>query len=158
MAVAVGADGAAQFDFGNGLKYMANMFAWDIDYGSETLPQTNLADTHKRRTGGLKDSSGSFSFYLQFSEDEEPAHSALQMLDFIFNGTGNQLKTEMELILQRSKIAPDYDVFMSSVPGVIKLSGTVLVPRIRLNCENPERPLIAVAQWEGDGPLALGWG
>jgi hypothetical protein len=157
MSVAVGTDGAVRFGLGDGLKYMANIFSWGMDGGSESLSQTNLADTHKRRTGGLKDSSGSLSFYLEFSEDSAVALSALRMLDFIVNGTGDELKAEIVLVLQRNRIAADYDVFRSSVPGVVRLSGNVLVPRVRLNCENPEKPLIAVADWEGDGPLALRW-
>ena len=44
---------------------------------------------------------------------------------------------------------------MTTVSGVIKLTGTVVIGDVRLDCTDPEQPIVAVANWSGDGALAL---
>jgi hypothetical protein len=55
--------------------------------------------------------------------------------------------------LQSYKLPPDCDIFKTTIPGVIKLTGTVVIGDLSLNCEDPEQPIIAVANWEGDGAM-----
>lgn len=153
MAVIVGADGAAQINLGGGLKYIANIRSWRASLKRDMLRRTTLADEAEKRTGGLADWSGDFEFRLQFSDDTSVAQSAWQMLNFALTNTDDALKAELSLMLQSYKLPPDYDIFDTTVAGVIKLTGTVVIGDVSLNCEDPEQPIIAVASWAGDGPL-----
>lgn len=153
MAVIVGSDGAAQIDLGDGLKYVANVKSWRASLKRDMLRRTTQADEAERRTGGLADWSGDFEFRLQFSDDTSTAQSAWQMLNFALTGTDDDLKADIELILQRYQLLPDCDIFGTTVAGVVKLVGTVVIGDVSLNCEDPEQPLIAVASWAGDGVL-----
>jgi hypothetical protein len=153
MAVIVGADGAAQLNLGNGLKYVANIFSWQAGLRREMLRQTTQADDFEKRTGGLGSWSGSFSFYLQFSDDESIAESAWQLLQYALTRTDDDLKAEVKLILQEYMVADDCDIFDSYIPGVISLNGMVVIGDLSLDCQDPEKPIIAVASWEGDGAL-----
>jgi hypothetical protein len=153
MAVIVGSDGAAQINLGNGLKYIANIKSWRASLKRDMLRRTTQADEVERRTGGLADWSGDFEFRLQFSDDTTTAQSAWQMLNFALTKTDDDLKANVELILQRYQLSADYDIFDSTIAGVIKLTGTVVIGDVSLNCEDPEQPLIAVASWAGDGAL-----
>jgi len=153
MAVLVGADGAARLDLGNGLKYVANIFSWNAQLRREMLRQTTQADNYEKRTGGMGDWTGSFSFRLQFSDDTSVAQSAWQLLNFAFTENDDDLKAGIELILQSYKLPPDCDIFRTTVPGIIKLTGTVVIGDISMNCEDPEQPIVAVANWEADGAL-----
>lgn len=153
MAVIVGADGAAQINLGGGLKYIANIRSWRASLKRDMLRRTTLADEAERRTGGLADWSGDFEFRLQFSDDTSVAQSAWQMLNFALTNTDDALKAELSLMLQSYKLPPDYDIFDTTVAGVIKLTGTVVIGDVSLNCEDPEQPIIAVASWAGDGAL-----
>lgn len=153
MAVLVGADGAAQINFGNGLKYVANIKSWRASLKRDMLRRTTLADEAERRTGGLADWSGDFEFRLQFSDDTTVAQSSWQILDFALTNTDDDLKADLSLILQRYQLVPDYDIFKTTIAGVIKLTGTVVIGDVSLNCEDPEQPIIAVASWQGDGAL-----
>ena len=87
------------------------------------------------------------------SDDTTVAQSAWQMLNFALTSTDDDLKTELSLILQRYQLIPDYDIFDTTVGGVIKLTGAVVIGDVSLNCEDPEQPIIAVASWSGDGAL-----
>jgi hypothetical protein len=155
MGVLVGADGAAKINLGNGLKYVANIISWRVLCSNKPLERTTQADEASRTTGGLSRWSGDFEFHLQFSDDESVALSSWQMLDFAFNAKGDDRKAEIALILQSHQLPPDYDVFSSWIPGVVKLTGTVTLTDVPINCENPEQPIVCVANWEGDGELAL---
>ena len=119
----------------------------------DMLRRTTQADEFERNTGGLGDWSGDFEFRLQFSDDTTTAQSAWQMLNFALTGTGDSLKSELSLILQSYQLTPDYDIFDTTIAGVIKLTGTVVIGGVSLNCEDPEQPIIAVASWSGDGAL-----
>lgn len=153
MAVLVGADGAAKLDLGDGLKYVANIFSWNAQLRREMLRQTTQADNYEKRTGGMGDWTGSFSFRLQFSDDTSVAQSAWQLLNFAFTQNDDDLKAGIELILQSYKLPTDCDIFKTTVPGIIKLTGTVVIGDISMNCEDPEQPIVAVANWEADGAL-----
>lgn len=153
MAVIVGADGAAQINLGGGLKYIANIRSWRASLRRDMLRRTTLADEAERRTGGLADWTGDFEFRLQFSDDTTVAQSAWQMLDFALSNTDDDLKADLSLILQRYQLSPDYDIFDTTVAGIVKLTGTVVIGDVSLNCEDPEQPIIAVASWAGDGAL-----
>jgi hypothetical protein len=154
MSIAVGSDGSVKIDLGNGLEYVANITSWNLDLKRNALRQTDLSDEAERRTAGIADWTGDFQFNLQFSDDESVAQSAWQMLSFIFSGTGNTLKAQIELILQREQLPAD-DIFSTTISGVIKLVGTVVLEGVSLNCEDPERAVVAVARWLADGALAL---
>jgi hypothetical protein len=153
MSLLVGSDGAAQINLGNGLKFVANIFSWNARLRREMLRQTTQADDYEKRTAGLGDWSGSFSFRMQFSDDTSVAQSAWQLLDFALTKNDDDLKAGIELILQSYKLPPDCDTFKTTIPGIIKLTGTVVIGDLSLNCEDPEQPIIAVANWEGDGAL-----
>jgi hypothetical protein len=153
MAVLVGSDGAAKINLGGGLKFVANIFSWTARLRREMLRQTTQADDYEKRTAGLGDWSGSFSFRMQFSDDTSVAQSAWQLLDFALTKNDNDLKASIELILQSYRLLPDCDIFKTTIPGVIKLTGTVVIGDLSMNCEDPEQPIIAVASWEGDGAL-----
>lgn len=155
MAVLVGADGAAQIDLGGGLKYIANIKSWRCQFKREMLRRTTQADESERRTGGLADWSGDFELHMQFSDDESIALSAWQFLDFAFTGTDDDLKADISLILQSYQLPSECDIFRTTVTGVVKLTGTVVIGDVSLNCEDPERPIIAVVNWEADGGLTL---
>jgi hypothetical protein len=117
------------------------------------LRQTTQADDYAKRTAGLGDWSGSFSFRMQFSDDTSVAQSAWQLIDFALTKNDDDLKASIELILQSYKLPPDCDIFKTTIPGIIKLTGTVVIGDLSLNCEDPEQPIIAVANWEGDGAM-----
>lgn len=155
MSVIVGTDGAAKLNLGGGLKYVANMFSWTAQLRREMLRQTTQADNYEKRTGGMGDWTGSFSFRLQFSDDTSVAQSAWQLLNFAFSNTDDTLKAGIELILQSEKLPPDCDIFKTTVSGIIKLTGTVVIGDISMNCQDPEQPIVAVANWEADGALTL---
>jgi hypothetical protein len=57
--------------------------------------------------------------------------------------------------LQSYKLPPDYDIFRTTVSGIIRLAGTVVIGDVSLDCTDPEQPIIAKAFWSGDGALAL---
>jgi hypothetical protein len=153
MAVLVGADGSAKLDLGDGLICVANIFSWSARLRRETLRTTTQADEFQRRTAGLGDWSGSFSFKMQFSDDIAIAQSSWQILDFALTKTDDELKADLELILQRYQLPPDHDIFGTTIDGIVKLAGTVVIGDISMDCEDPEQPIIAVASWEGDGAL-----
>lgn len=155
MTVLVGADGSVELDLGDGLICVANVFTWEAELKREMLRRTTQADEFERRTAGLGDWSGSFSFRMQFSDDIEQAQSAWQILEYAVTGSDDDLKADIDLVLQHYRRPPDYDIFNSTIAGVIKLTGTVVIGDIRLDCEDPEKPIVAVAIWQGDGPLAL---
>ena len=155
MSVLVGSHGAAQLDLGGSLKYVANIFSWDASMKRAMLNRTTQADDFEKNTGGLAGWSGSFSFKLQFSDDTSTAQSAWQMLDFAYSNTDDDLKAELRLILQSYKLPPDYDIFKSTVSGIIRLAGTIVIGDVSLDCTDPEQPIIAKAFWSGDGALAL---
>lgn len=153
MAVLVGTDGSAQLDLGGGLKYVANIFSWQAQLRREMLRQTTQADDFERRTGGLGDWTGSFSFRLQFSDDTSTAQSSWQLLEYALTETDDNLKADMNLVLQRYQLAPDYDIFDSTIAGAISLNGTIVIGDLSLDCQDPEQPVVAVASWEADGAL-----
>jgi hypothetical protein len=153
MTVVVGTDGAAKIDLGSGLKYMANIRSWELSVSRPSLSRTNLGDEAERSVSGVAKWTGDFEFHLVFSEDESVALSSWKMLEFALAGVGDELFADIELILQRHQIAPDFEVFRSTIPGVIKLSGTVLVTDVRMDCTDPGEPIVMVADWEGDGAL-----
>lgn len=155
MSVLVGAHGAAQINLGGTLKYVANIFSWNASMKRAMLSRTTQADDFERNTGGLAGWSGSFSFKLQFSDDTSVAQSAWQMLDFAFTKTDDDLKASLQLILQSHKLTPDYDIFQTTVGGIIQLAGTIVIGDVSLDCTDPEQPIVAVATWSGDGALAL---
>jgi hypothetical protein len=155
MAVIVGSDGAAQINLGDGRKFIANMFAWNARLRREMLSRTTQADDYERRTGGMGDWSGSFSFRMQFSDDTTFAQSAWQLLNFAFTKTDKDLKAQIRLILQSHKLPPDCDIFKTTITGGIRLRGTVVISDVSINCEDPEQPMIAVVSWEGDGPMVF---
>jgi hypothetical protein len=92
---------------------------------------------------------------LQFSDDTSVAQSAWQLLNFAFSNTDDTLKAGIELILQSEKLPPDFDIFKTTVSGVIKLTGTVVIGDISMDCADPEQAIVAVASWEADGALTL---
>lgn len=155
MSVLVGSSGAAQINLGSGLKYVANIFSWTASMKRDMLSRTTQADEAERRTGGLADWTGNFSFKLQFSDDTGIAQSAWQMLNFAYTNTDDNLKAELRLILQSHKLPPDYDIFQTTVSGIVRLAGTVVIGDVSLDCTDPEQPVIAKAFWSGDGSLAL---
>ena len=154
MSVLVGADGAAQVNLGSGLKYVADIFQWNASLKRTMLSRTTQADDFERNTGGMAAWTGDFSFRIRFSDDTT-VQSAWQMLSFVLAGTDDTLKAELSLILQSRQLAPDCDIYKTTVGGVIKLTGTVVIGDIRLDCQDPAEPVIAVASWAGDGALAL---
>jgi hypothetical protein len=153
MAVLVGADGAAKIDLGDGLLYVANIFSWKVQLRREMLRRTTQADEAERRTGGLADWSGLFSFRLVFSDDISTAQSAWQMLNFALTNTDDNLKAGLELVLQSYQLAPESDTFDSVISGVIKLVGTVVIGDVSLDCTDPAEPIVCDASWSGDGAL-----
>jgi hypothetical protein len=153
MTVIVGVDGSAELDLGSGLKYVANIFAWDAELKRDILDQTTQADDFGRATAGLATWSGSFSTYLQFSDDTSVAQSSWQIFEYAISGVDDQLKAAIKLTLQREAPTDDYDIFDSTIAGEIRLTGTVVIGDIRLNCEDPEKPIVMVMTWSGDGPL-----
>lgn len=153
MTVIVGADGSAELDLGDGLRYVANIFSWRAQLKREMLRQTTLADEYERRTGGLGDWTGSFSFNLQFSDDISIAQSAWQILEYICTKQDDELKSALKLTVQRNQIANDCDIFDSTIAGSIALTGVVVIGDISLDCTDPEQATVAVASWEADGPL-----
>jgi len=155
MSILVGSDGAAQINLGDGLKYVANIFSWNASMKRDMLDRTTQADDFEKRTGGLAGWSGSFSFRIQFSDDIGTVQSAWQMLDFAFSNTDDDLKSELRLILQSRKLPPDYNIFKSTVSGIIQLAGTIVIGDVSLDCSDPEQAIIAVANWSGDGALSL---
>lgn len=155
MSVIVGADGAARINLSNGLKYIANIRSWRCEMTREMLRRTTQADEAERRTGGLADWSGDFQFNVQFSDDTTIALSAWQLLEHVITNTDDDLKADIALVLQSYGLEPDCDIFQTSVSGVVKLTGTVVIGDISLNCEDPEQPIVVVARWSGDGALAL---
>jgi hypothetical protein len=155
MSVIVGSSGAAQINLGDGIKYVANIFSWNASLKRDMLSRTTQADEAERRTGGLADWTGDFSFRLQFSDDTATAQSAWQMLDFAYSKTDDDLKAELRLILQSHKLPPDCDIFRTTVSGIVRLAGTIVIGDVSLDCTDPEQPIIAKAFWSGDGALAL---
>lgn len=155
MAVLVGADGEVRLNLGNGSTCVASIFSWRARLSREMLRRTTQADEFQRRTAGLGDWSGSFSFRLQFSDDTSTAQSAWQILEFACNNTDDDLKANVELILQAYQISPDYDTFSSTIDGVIKLTGVVVIGDISMDCTDPEQPIVCEATWAGDGALTL---
>jgi hypothetical protein len=155
VSVLVGSNGAAQIDLGGGIKYVANIFSWTASMKRDMLSRTTQADEAERRTGGLADWTGDFSFKLQFSDDTATAQSAWQMLNFAYSNTDDDLKAELRLILQSYRLPPGYDVFRTTVSGIIQLAGTIVIGDVSLDCTDPEQPIIAKAFWGGDGALAL---
>lgn len=157
MPVIVGSDGSMQFDLGGGLLCTANTFAWSVDLGRETLDTTRQGDEARTRTGGLADHTGSVSIRLQFSDDTAEANSAWQILDFALGNGDDDLKASIKLYLQRSGLTAGCgdDTFDTVVQDAIVLTGTVVVGGISLDCSAPEEPIVAVVNWEADGPLAL---
>lgn len=155
MAVIVGSDGAVEFDFGNGMKCVADIFSWEAPLKRSTLRRTTQADEAERRTGGLADFTGSFSMRLEFSDDESVAQSAWQILNFAITNTDDDLKANLNLVLQRYTVIPDCDIFQSGITGSVSLSGVVVITDVSLNCSDPEKPLICEVAWEADGPLTL---
>ena len=137
------------------MKYVANIFSWNASMKRDMLSRTTQADEAERRTGGLADWTGDFSFKLQFSDDTATAQSAWQMLDFAYSNTDDDLKAELQLILQSHKLPPDCDIFRTTVSGIIRLAGTIVIGDVSLDCTDPEQPIIAKAFWSGDGALAL---
>jgi len=155
MAVIVGSDGAVKIDLGNGSKYIANTLSWQCRLNRDMLRRTTQADEAEKRTAGLADWTGDFAFQMQFSDDTAIAQSSWQMLNFALSNTDDQLKAELVLILQRNQILPDYNIFNTSVQGVVKLTGMVVIGNVSLNCQDPEQPLALVAEWSADGVLVL---
>jgi hypothetical protein len=155
MTVLKGSDGRAQINLGGGLKCIANIFSWRAQRRMDMLDRTTQADEAKRRTAGLADWSGSFSFRLQFSDDTAAAQSAWQMLNFALMNTDDAMKASVALIIQAYQLPPDYDIFRTTIAGVIKLTGTVVISDVSMDCTDPEQPIVAVASWEGDGALTL---
>jgi hypothetical protein len=155
MAVVVGADGAFKLDLGDGEIYVSNVFTWEARLSRSMLRQTTVADNHEKRTGGLGDWSGSFSFRLEFSDDTSQALSAWQVLNHATSATGDDLKAEVKLVLQRYGVLEACDLFDSHIGGVICLVGTVVIGDVSLDCSDPEQPIVAVVNWSGDGALAL---
>jgi hypothetical protein len=119
------------------------------------LDQTTQADDYKKRTGGLGDWTGSFSFRLQFSDDTSVAQSAWQLLNHAFTSTDDDLKADLRLVLQSYQLSSDCDIFQTTIADTISLRGTVVIGDISMNCEDPEQPIVAVASWEADGALLL---
>ena len=155
MTVLKGSDGRAQLNLGGGFKCIANIFSWRAQRRIDMLRRTTQADEAEKRTAGLADWSGSFSFRLQFSDDQATALSAWQILNFALMNTDDALKANVNLILQAYQLLPDYDIFNTTIAGIIKLTGTVVVSDVSLDCTDPEQPIVAVASWEGDGALLL---
>lgn len=155
MAVIVGADGAAQIDLGNGLKYIANITSWSVKLDRGYLNRTTQADEAKKRTADIADWTGDFSFNIQLSEDTSVALSAWPLLQFIIAGKDDELKAEVALILQRNQVMADCDIFQTTIPGAVWLAGTVVIGGVGLDCEDPEKPLVGLAQWGADGALTL---
>lgn len=155
MTVVIGVDGAAQIDLGNGLKYVADITSWRLELNREELSRTTVADDAKRRTAGLADWTGDFSFNIELSEDDSMAQSAWHLLQFIIAGRDDELKAEVALILQRHEVVPDCDIFRGGIPGAVWLAGTVVIGGIRLDCGSPEQPLVGLVRWGADGALTL---
>jgi hypothetical protein len=155
VAVLVGADGGARIDLGNGLKFIAGVISWRALCSNKPLSRTTQADEAAKSTGGLSEWSGDFELHLQFSDDESVALSSWQMLEFALAAKGGSRKAEIALILQAHQLPPDYDVFSGTIPGVIKLAGTVTIADVSIDCEDPEQPIVCVVNWEGDGDLSL---
>lgn len=156
MSVIFGSDGAIQFNLGPGQRCTANVFSWSVNLGRETLDTTRQGDEARSRTGGLADHTGSVSLRLQFSDDDTTANSAWQILEFALGNTDDDLKAAITLYLQRSDPpASCDDVFDTLVRVPIKLTGTVVIGGISLDCTDPGEPIVAVLNWESDGPLVL---
>lgn len=153
MAVITGADGSCKIDLGDGSVYVANVFLWNAELRRDMLRTTTQADEFERGTGGMGSWSGSFSFYLQFSDDASNAYSAWQLFSHIATKTGDDLKAYLQLIVQRNAASPDYDIFDSVISGEIRLAGQVVIGDLSLNCQDPERPIVAAASWQADGGL-----
>ena len=156
MPVIVGSDGAVQFDFGGGLTYVANVFAWSVNLGRETLPTTKQGDEAVTRTGGLADHTGSVSMRLRFAEDGAEALSAWQLINFALGNTDDALKASIKLFIQTAGVSADCeDITGLLIQDPISLTGTVVIASISLDCTDPGEPVVAVASWEADGALTL---
>jgi hypothetical protein len=156
MGVIVGSDGGVQINLGGGLKYVANIFSWNVNMGRNMLRTTTQADEAERRTAGLADWTGDFSMRLQFSDDTNVAQSSWQMLNFALTGVDDGLKADLRLMLQSYQVLPeDCDIFRTTIPGIISLVGTVVIGDVRLDCTDPGEPIILVLSWSGDGALTL---
>lgn len=155
MGVITGADGAFQLDLGFGLKYMAKVTTWRANLSRDMLNRTTVADDMRKRTAGLGDFTGDFGFFLTFSDDISIAQSAWQVLEFIISGRDDGLKAEVALIMQSSQVEPEYDCFSSSISGIVKLTGTVVLGDMDIDCKDPEQPIGVLASWAADGGLDL---
>jgi hypothetical protein len=156
MSVIFGSDGAIQFDLGDGSRCTANVFAWSVNLGRETLDTTRQGDEARGRTGGLADHTGSVSLRLQFSDDITTANSAWQLISHALGNTDDGLKADVELVLQRSAPAGSCDdAFSTVINAEITLTGTVVLTSINLDCTDPGEPVVAVLSWEADGALLL---
>lgn len=154
MGVIVGSDGGVQVNLGGGLKYVANVFSWNVNMGRDFLPTHTQADEAKRRTGGLADWSGDISMRLQFSDDASVAESSWQMLNFALTGVDDGLKADLKLMLQSYQVLPeDCDIFRTTITGIISLVGTVVIGDVKLDCTEPGEPIILVLSWGADGAL-----
>jgi len=155
MSVIFGSDGAIQFDLGDGSRCTANVFAWSVSLGRETLDTTRQGDEARGRTGGIADHTGSVSLRLQFSDDTATANSAWQLLNHALGNTDDELKMGVRLYLQRAGSSINCDnIFGTLIPEAIVLTGTVVAAGIRLDCSEPGEPIVAVLEWEADGMLA----
>lgn len=153
MSVIKGADGGIKINLGDGSRFIANTFRWNAKLRREMLRQTTQADDFEKRTAGIGDWTGSLSFYMQLSDDTSIAQSGMQLIEHVMSNTGDDLKASIELVLQRWEIPADYDTFNTSIKGAVSLTGTVVIGDMGFDCEDPERPVIATASWEADGPL-----
>ena len=155
MAVILGSDGAVKIDLGDGLKYIAQIRSWEAALSRPSLRRTTMADEAEKRASGVADWGGNFELQIVLSEDDSTALSAWKLLQFLLAGVDEGLKADVELILQRYQISADCVTFGTSLSGVVKLAGTVLLTDVRLDCQSPEEALVLVVYWEGDGALGL---
>ena len=155
MTVILGSDGGIQFDLGNGLVCVANVFSWSANLGRETLDTTKQGDEARTRTGGLADHTGSVSLRLQFSDDTA-VNSAWQILNHVLTNSDDDLKASLKLILQSPGGGGTCDpVFDTLIPDAVSLTGSAVITDVSLDCSDVGEPVVAVMSWEADGALTL---
>lgn len=152
--VLIGTDGLIFMQLADLGQVVANSFRWTVTLGNEFLEKTDLSNEARRKTGGLKNHTGSFTIMVNFLENNQEALSVWQLLNFAVSNTDDDMQAQIELIIQKGGLPLQHSTCDASpITDQISLVGTVVVGDISINCEDPANPLVATLAWEADGLL-----
>lgn len=159
MTVILGGDGLVALTLPTGdpetpgtLKAVAEVFSWSASLGRETLRTTRQDDESERRTAGRSDHTGSISLRINLLEDDAECLSLLQLLELTTTATDDDLKATITLWVTRGGSG---DVCDSSLDDAVSLQGSVVITDIRIDCSEPDAPVVAVMSWESNGGLSV---